>query len=154
MKFHNTCRSPIYHSQLSTRLREIQRERKRVLEHLALLDHHIETLEKALMIMQSQDESVLALNSEIYAKHKTQHSLLKPKPRQILITFLKSHAHQAYSTHELTRLLLGFPTEKTLSKPLIGPVRQLLNDLHRKGVIGKQKVSRETTYWQWEMVSD
>lgn len=41
MKFHNTCRVPIYFSQISTKIEELQRERKRVVEHLTLLDERL-----------------------------------------------------------------------------------------------------------------
>nr|WP_059365232.1 hypothetical protein [Rodentibacter heylii] len=85
MKFHNTCRVPIYFSQISTKIEELQRERKRVVEHLTLLDERLSTLHSALEIMQSQDDAVLQLNSETYHKHKVRHQIYKKRPRYTLL---------------------------------------------------------------------
>ncbi|MFX0790880.1 hypothetical protein ABEL50_20795 [Escherichia coli] len=150
MKFHNTCRVPIYFSQISTKIEELQRERKRVVEHLALLDKRLETLHSALQIMQTQDDTVLQLNSETYHKHKVRHQIYKKRPRYTIITYLKENAHREVSSHEIAQMLLD--KEQSLdvvTERHINPIRQILNPLHQQGLVKKRVILRQTTYWQW-----
>ena len=150
MKFHNTCRVPIYFSQISTKIEELQRERKRVVEHLTLLDERLSTLHSALEIMQSQDEAVLQLNSETYHKHKVRHQIYKKRPRYTIIAYLKENAHREVSSHEIAQMLIDKEQSTDMvTERHINPIRQILNPLHKQGLVKKRVLSHQTTYWQW-----
>ncbi|AWX15547.1 DNA repair protein [Mergibacter septicus] len=94
----------IYLSQIQAKIDRLQRERKQVLEHLALVESKLDKLQAAIEVMQSEaltDE----YNTELYTYRTYQHRF-KGKLRQMVLAEMKVKPNHYFTVNELTELVL------------------------------------------------
>lgn len=94
----------IYLSQIQAKIDRLQRERKQVLEHLALVESKLDKLQAAIEIMQAEaltDE----YNTQLYTYRTYQHRF-KGKLRQIVLAEMKLKPNHYLTVNELTQLVL------------------------------------------------
>lgn len=94
----------IYLSQIQAKIDRLQRERKQVLEHLALVESKLNKLQAAIEVMQSEaltDE----YNTELYTYRTYQHRF-KGKLRQMVLAEMKVKPNHYFTVNELTELVL------------------------------------------------
>lgn len=94
----------IYLSQIQAKIDRLQRERKQVLEHLALVESKLDKLQAAIEVMQSEaltDE----YDTELYTYRTYQHRF-KGKLRQMVLAEMKVKPNHYFTVNELTKLVL------------------------------------------------
>ncbi|RDE66750.1 DNA repair protein [Aggregatibacter segnis] len=94
----------IYFSQIQAKIDRLQRERKQVLEHLALVESKLDKLQVAIEIMQAEaltDE----YNTELYTYRTYQHRF-KGKLRQMVLAEMKAQPNHEFTVNELIKLVL------------------------------------------------
>lgn len=94
----------IYFSQIQAKIDRLQRERKQVLEHLALVESKLDKLQAAIEIMQAEaltDE----YNTELYTYRTYQHRF-KGKLRQMVLAEMKAQPNHEFTVNELIKLVL------------------------------------------------
>ncbi|HDR1055835.1 TPA: DNA repair protein [Pasteurella multocida] len=137
----------IYLSQIQAKIDRLQRERKQVLEHLALVESKLDKLQAALEVMQSEaltDE----YNTELYTYRTYQHRF-KGKLRQMVLAEMKVKPNHYFSVNELTELVLM----RDGQEPIIQPqhtvsVRGALKHWLNKGVVERIALKANDVRWR------
>lgn len=94
----------IYLSQIQAKIDRLQRERKQVLEHLALVEDKLNKLQATIEIMQEEaltDE----YDTELYTQRTYQHRF-KGKLRQMVLAQMKAQPNHKFTVNELIKLVL------------------------------------------------
>lgn len=128
----------IYLSQIQAKIDRLQRERKQVLEHLALVERKIETLHATIEIM--QDKAITdEYDTELYTYHAYKRHF-KGKLRQMLLAELKAQPDHYFTVNELTRrVLIRDGQEPTILPQHTISVRGALKDWINKGFVERIK---------------
>ncbi|WP_101776328.1 DNA repair protein [Pasteurella oralis] len=137
----------IYLSQIQAKIDRLQRERKQVLEHLALVESKLDKLQAALEVMQSEaltDE----YNTELYTYRTYQHRF-KGKLRQMVLAEMKVKPNHYFTVNELTELVLM----RDGQEPIIQPqhtvsVRGALKHWLNKGVVERIALKANDVRWR------
>lgn len=138
----------IYLSQIQAKIDRLQRERKQVLEHLALVESKLDKLQAAIEVMQSEvltDE----YNTELYTYRTYQHRF-KGKLRQMVLAEMKLKPNHYFTVNELTELVLI----RDKQDPIIQPqhtvsVRGALKHWLNKGVV--ERIALKTNDVRWRL---
>lgn len=137
----------IYLSQIQAKIDRLQRERKQVLEHLALVESKLDKLQAALEVMQSEaltDE----YNTELYTYRTYQHRF-KGKLRKMVLAEMKVKPNHYFTVNELTELVLM----RDGQEPIIQPqhtvsVRGALKHWLNKGVVERIALKANDVRWR------
>ncbi|WP_373100501.1 MULTISPECIES: hypothetical protein [Pasteurellaceae] len=135
---------------LEQKLKALAFERKQVLDHLALLDVKIATVQKAIDLMKAE-EDIARYNTENFI-YRRRYKLFKGKIRKYLIQIMRNEPNKAFTITELTQRIFdieqtqGIPSEKHLDS-----VRKQLNTFHQRDWIIRTQISRREVYWQWKI---
>ncbi|MDY3124215.1 MAG: DNA repair protein [[Actinobacillus] rossii] len=137
----------IYLSQIQAKIDRLQRERKQVLEHLALVDSKIEKLQAAIEVMQ---ERALTddYSTELYA-YRTYKRHFKSKLRQMILLEMKAQPNHYFTVNELVKLVLI----RDGQEPIIQPqhtvsVRGALKHWLNKGVVERLEIGVTNIKWR------
>ena len=138
----------IYLSQIQAKIDRLQRERKQVLEHLALVESKLDKLQAAIEVMQSEvltDE----YNTELYTYRTYQHRF-KGKLRQMVLAEMKLKPNHYFTVNELTELVLI----RDKQVPIVLPqhtvsVRGALKHWLNKGVV--ERIALQTNDVRWRL---
>lgn len=140
----------IYLSQIQAKIDRLQRERKQVLEHLALVDSKIEKLQAAIEVMQ---ERALTddYSTELYA-YQTHKRHFKSKLRQMILLEMKAQPNHYFTVNELIKLVLI----RDGQEPIIQPqhtvsVRGALKHWLNKGVVERLALKANNVRWRLKM---
>ncbi|OBX06384.1 DNA repair protein [Gallibacterium salpingitidis] len=137
----------IYLSQIQAKIDRLQRERKQVLEHLALVESKLDKLHAAIEVMQAEpltDE----YNTELYTYRTYQHRF-KGKLRQMVLTEMKVKPNHYFTVNELTELVLI----RDKQEPIIQPqhtvsVRGALKHWLNKDVVERLALKVNDVRWK------
>lgn len=137
----------IYLSQIQAKIDRLQRERKQVLEHLALVESKLDKLQAAIEVMQSEvltDE----YNTELYTYRTYQHRF-KGKLRQMVLAEMKLKPNHYFTVNELTELVLI----RDKQDPIIQPqhtvsVRGALKHWLNKDVVERIALKANDVRWR------
>lgn len=137
----------IYLSQIQAKIDRLQRERKQVLEHLALVESKLDKLQTAIEVMQSEaltDE----YNTELYTYRTYQHRF-KGKLRQMVLAEMKVKPNHYFTVNELTELVLI----RDKQDPIIQPqhtvsVRGALKHWLNKDVVERVALKANNVRWK------
>lgn len=137
----------IYLSQIQAKIDRLQRERKQVLEHLALVESKLDKLQTAIEVMQSEaltDE----YNTELYTYRTYQHRF-KGKLRQMVLAEMKVKPNHYFTVNELTELVLI----RDKQDPIIQPqhtvsVRGALKHWLNKDVVERVALKANDVRWK------
>ena len=137
----------IYLSQIQTKIDRLQRERKQVLEHLALVDSKIERLQAAIEVMQ-ENSLIDEYNTELYA-YRTYKRHFKSKLRQMILLEMKAQPNHYFTVNELIKLVLI----RDGQEPIIQPqhtvsVRGALKHWFNKGVVERVTLKANNVRWK------
>ncbi|KMK50993.1 hypothetical protein RO21_08850 [[Actinobacillus] muris] len=134
---------------LDQKLKHLEFERKQVLEHLALLNVKIATVQKAIALMKTE-EDIARYNTENFT-YRQRHKLFKGKIRRYLVQILRNESSKGFTVAELTQRIFdiegnqNIPTEKHQ-----GSVRKQLNAFYQRDWVIRTQISRREVYWQWK----
>ena len=134
---------------LDQKLKALIFERKQVLEHLALLDVKIATVQQVIELMKTEDD-IARYNTENFI-YRRRYKLFKGKIRKYLIQMMRDEPNKAFTITELTQRIFdieqtqGIPSEKHLDS-----VRKQLNAFYQRDWITRTQISRREVYWQWK----
>ncbi|AHG80561.1 ATPase involved in DNA repair [Mannheimia varigena USDA-ARS-USMARC-1388] len=141
----------IYLSQIQAKIDRLQRERKQVLEHLALVDSKIEKLQTAIEVMQ---ERALTddYSTELYAYRTYKHHF-KSKLRQMILLEMKAQPNHYFTVNELVKLVLI----RDGQEPIIQPqhtvsVRGALKHWLDKGFVMRIEIKKNNMQWKWKSI--
>ena len=136
----------IYLRQLQAQLDRLQRERKQVLEHLALVEDKLNKLQAAIEIMQEAltDE----YNTELYTYHSYKRHF-KGKLRQMILAEMKAKPNHEFTVNELIKLVLI----RDGQAPIIQPqhtvsVRGALKHWLNKGAVERVVLKAKDVRWR------
>ena len=137
----------IYLSQIQAKIDHLQRERKQVLEHLALVESKLDKLQAAIEVMQEEaltDE----YNTELYTYRTYQHRF-KGKLRQMVLAEMKVKPNHYFTVNELTELVLI----RDKQDPIIQPqhtvsVRGALKHWLNKDVVERIALKANDVRWK------
>ncbi|WP_118861687.1 MULTISPECIES: DNA repair protein [Haemophilus] len=137
----------IYQSQIQAKIDRLQRERRQVLEHLALVEDKIQTLNNALKVMEAEaltDE----YDTELYS-YRIYHHRFNGKLRQMVLAVLKTQPDHYFTVNELTELVLL----KDGQDPIVRPkhtvsVRGALKHWLTKGVVERLEMGATDVKWR------
>ncbi|OOF52621.1 hypothetical protein [Rodentibacter trehalosifermentans] len=135
---------------LDQKLKDLEFERKQVLEHLTLLDVKINTVQKAITLMKAE-EDIACYNTENFI-YRQKRKLFKGKIRKYLVQILRNEPNKGFTIADLTQRIFEIeqnqdtPTEKHLDS-----VRKQLNEFYQRDWITRTQISRKEVLWQWKL---
>ncbi|WP_133543900.1 hypothetical protein [Mesocricetibacter intestinalis] len=133
---------------LDQKLKDLEFERKQVLEHLTLLDVKITTVQKAIALMKAE-EDIARYNTENFT-YRQKRKLFKGKIRKYLVQILRNEPNKGFTIADLTQRIFEIeqnqatPTEKHLDS-----VRKQLNEFYQRNWLTRTQISRREMLWQW-----
>ncbi|OOF50695.1 hypothetical protein [Rodentibacter trehalosifermentans] len=133
---------------LDQKLKDLEFERKQVLEHLTLLDVKITTVQKAIALMKAE-EDITRYNTENFT-YRQKRKLFKGKIRKYLVQILRNKPNKGFTIADLTQRIFEIeqnqdtPTEKHLDS-----VRKQLNEFYQRNWLTRTQISRREVLWQW-----
>ncbi len=111
----NVMAKKIYLNQIQAKIDRLQRERKQVLEHLALVESKLDKLQVAIEVMQSEaltDE----YDTELYT-YQTHKRHFKGKLRQMVLAEMKAQPNHEFTVNELIKLVLIRDKQEPIIQP-------------------------------------
>ncbi|MGC6248795.1 DNA repair protein [Bisgaard Taxon 45] len=139
----------IYLSQIQAKIDSLERERKQVIEHLALVDSKLEKLRAAIDVMNDEALSNAdAYNTELYT-YRTYKRSFNGKLRQLLLAELKAEPNRYFTVNELIKQVLI----KCGQEPIIQPqhtisMRGALKHWLNKGVVERIALKANNVRWK------
>ncbi|KEZ15749.1 hypothetical protein HS327_02239 [Glaesserella parasuis] len=137
----------IYLSQIQAKIDRLQRERKQVLEHLALVDSKIEKLQAAIDVMQ---ENTLTdeYSTELYA-YRTYKRCFKGKLRKMVLVEMKARPQHYFTVNELVKLVLVQDGQEPIIQPQhTVSMRAALKHWLNKGVVKRVALKANNVRWK------
>lgn len=137
----------IYLSQIQAKIDRLQRERKQVLEHLALVESKLDKLQAAIEVM--QEESLTdEYNTELYTYHSYKRHF-KGKLRKMVLAEMKAQPNHEFTVNELIKLVLI----RDRQDPIVQPqhtvsVRGALKHWLNRGVIERLEIGVTNIKWR------
>lgn len=142
------AQNKIYHNQIQAKIDRLQRERKQVLKHLALLDDKITTLTQSLTIMQEVQKAD-EFNTALF-RYPTYQRLFKGKLRKHLITIMKTQPKRYFTVNELTQLALEQDKQEiNITDGHRTSVRGALKYLLNKGIVERYALNAIDVKWKF-----
>ncbi|PID51242.1 MAG: DNA repair protein [Pasteurellales bacterium] len=140
-------------NQLQTKLSQLERERKQVLQHLALLDRKITSITESIGIMQQKQEIISSHNTP-YFTYRTNKHKFKCKVTKTIMLILKQQPQRYFSTTELAKLLLekGNQTD-IVTDEHCKSVRGALHVLRNKGMVERYQAPNNTHKITWKLAN-
>ncbi|URL01037.1 hypothetical protein L4F91_05620 [Avibacterium sp. 20-126] len=134
---------------LKEKLKELEFERKQVLQHLALVDEKIATLNRAIEItLAENDPSVFDTENFVYRRR---FKLFKGQIRKHILQMMRDNPETPFTIAEITqRLFVIENNNDTPSEKHRDSVRKQLNKFYGDGLITRTQVSRRDVYWLWK----
>lgn len=140
----------IYLSQIQAKIDRLQRERKQVLEHLALVESKLDKLQAAIEVMQEEaltDE----YNTELYT-YQTHKRHFKGKLRQMVLAEMKAQPNHEFTVNELIKLVLIRDKQDSIIQPQhTVSVRGALKHWLNKGVVERLALKANNVRWRLKM---
>lgn len=143
----NVMAKKIYLSQIQAKIDRLQRERKQVLEHLALVDSKIEKLQAAIDVMQ---ENALTdeYSTELYA-YRTYKRCFKGKLRKMVLVEMKARPQHYFTVNELVKLVLVQDGQEPIIQPQhTVSMRAALKHWLNKGVVKRVALKANNVRWK------
>ncbi|EER48117.1 ATPase involved in DNA repair [Actinobacillus minor NM305] len=137
----------IYLSQIQAKIDRLQRERKQVLEHLALVDSKIEKLQAAIDVMQ---ENALTdeYSTELYA-YRTYKRCFKGKLRKMVLVEMKARPQHYFTVNELVKLVLVQDGQEPIIQPQhTVSMRAALKHWLNKGIVERLEINVVDVRWR------
>ncbi|OOH87189.1 hypothetical protein BMT54_10325 [Pasteurellaceae bacterium 15-036681] len=134
---------------LDAKLKSLEFERKQVLQHLALIDDKIATLNRAIEISLAEND-VAVFNTENFV-YRRRFRLFKGRIRKHILQMMRENPEKAFTIAEITqRLFVIENNNDTPSEKHRDSVRKQLNEFHSRGWITRTQINHKEVYWQWK----
>ncbi|OBX04150.1 hypothetical protein QV06_07855 [Gallibacterium genomosp. 3] len=135
---------------IDKKLKELQFERKQVLQHLMQLDESIRTLKQAIRLLQ-EERDIIEHNTSTFT-YRRKYKLFKGKIRKYIVQIMRETPYKSFTIAEITRCI--FDIEENTDKPSdkhLDSVRKQLNEFHKRGWVTRTELKRGEVYWQWKI---
>ncbi|WGE57304.1 hypothetical protein [Actinobacillus equuli] len=133
---------------LDKKLKALEFERKQVLQHLALLDADISTIQRAMALMKT-DNDITCYNTDNFI-YRRRFRLFKGKVRKYLVQILQNEQDKGFTIAELTQRI--FEMEQNTDMPSskhLDSVRKQLNVFLQREWVTRTQVGLREVYWRW-----
>ncbi|WP_342752670.1 DNA repair ATPase [Pasteurella multocida] len=141
------ARRKIYASQIQRKLDSLERERKQILHHLAIVEGKIATLNETINIMQEQSNvSEYSTDLFIYCTYKRR---FKGKLRNMLFSILRQQSDRYFTLRELAELALKVDKQDiSVTEGHKDSVRGALTFFMPKGIVERHEISPKEVKWK------
>ena len=124
---------------LDKKLKELEFERKQVREHLSLLDDKIQTLRKAIQIMETENQDITEYDTAQF-QYRTRRRRFSANSATLIIRLLKTDPNRYWRVEEITKeiLMADNQPDTPVNRTYIKNVHAAMNRLLKKGVVERQ----------------